>query len=70
MTDKKRKQKNHRTRSTKTFEQSCEFCLCELRSESFINVFYNNEQKITNQPVRKDEIKDFKKRQRMTKAHL
>ena len=70
MTDKKRKQKNHRTRSTKTFEQSCEFYLCELRIESFINVFYNNEQKITNQPVRKDEIKDFKKRQRMTKAHL
>ena len=28
-----------------------------------INIFYNNEQKITNQSVRKDQIKDFKKRQ-------
>ena len=27
-----------------------------------INIFYNNEQKITNQSVRKDQIKDFKKR--------
>ena len=28
---KKKKQKNHRKRSTKTFEHSCEFCLCESR---------------------------------------
>ena len=33
-----------------------------------INVFYNNEQKITNQSAGKYQIKDFKKR--MTKAHL
>ena len=38
---------------------------------AFINSFYNNEQKITKQSFRKDQIKDFKKRkERMTKAHL
>ena len=35
-----------------------------------INIFYSSEQKRTNQSVRKDQTKDFKKRQRMTKAHL
>ena len=31
--------------------------------QACINIFYNNEQKITNQSIRKDQIKDFKKRQ-------
>ena len=36
-----------------------------------INIFHDNEQKIANQSVRKDQIKDFKRdKQRMTKAHL
>ena len=29
--------------------------------QACINIFYNNEQKITNQSVRKDQIKDYKK---------
>ena len=31
--------------------------------QACINIFYIDEQKITNQSVRKDQIKDFKKRQ-------
>ena len=35
-----------------------------------INIVYNNEQKIINQSIRKDWIKDFRDKQRMTKADL
>ena len=55
--------------SENTFQQSCHF-LCVNQEESAvrfsvrtcINIFYNKEQKITNQSARKDQIKDFKKR--------